>query len=122
MNPLTMDKNPILRHDQIERNHRKLFDLLDQLAAAVKTGEEKEVCVSIIDQLISFTRSHFATEERLMTRHRYAQAAAHKAEHDDFIDKVVKLRQKIGNGSAVLSIEMLSVMRDWLNDHVERNR
>jgi len=122
MSRLTKDKNPILRHDQTDGDHRKLFDLVDQLAAAVIAGEEMDVCATIIDrlidQLIGYTRSRFATEACLMTRHCYAQAAAQKAEHDDFIDKVVNLRQKIGSGSAVLSIETLSVMRDWLNDHV----
>lgn len=138
MTPPTMDKKLTLGHDQIDCDHQKLFDLLDQLgaaqtlfdlldqlAAAIKAGEGKEVCVTLIDQLIdqliSFTRSLFATEERLMTRHRYAQAAAHKAECDGFVAKVLRLRQKIGSGSAVLSIETLSVMRDWLSNHIEKN-
>lgn len=121
MNLRTMDKNLILDHNQIDRDHQKLFDLIDQLAAAMKAGEGKEVCATLIDQLIGFARTHFAMEERLMGQQRYPQAAAHKAEHDGFVGKVVNLRQKIDSGSTVLSSEMLSVMRDWLNNHIQKN-
>lgn len=110
-----------LGHEQIDLDHEKLFALIDQIAAAMVIGLGEDTCAGIIDELVGYTKTHFAMEERLMARCHYADAAAHKAQHDDFVGKVAKLRTRVADRLAVLSIETLAVMREWLVEHIQKS-
>lgn len=120
MSQLMMNNNLILGHARIDHDHRRLFDLIDQLATAMRQGNSRDVCAKVLDQLVTYTRTHFAMEELLMRQHRYPQALAHKAEHDGFVASVGDFQKKLQTGSSVVSLEMLTVLRDWLANHIQK--
>lgn len=120
MSALTMNQNLILGHAKIDGDHQKLFDLINRLAGAMKTGEGKQACGAILNELVSYTRTHFSMEEASMSRHGYPQAAAHKAEHDKFVNKIQEFKNKFEAGSGVVTIEILTFLRDWLSNHIQK--
>lgn len=120
MSALTMNTNLILSHGKIDGDHQKLFDLINQLAAAMKAGEGKQACSAVINELTSYTKTHFSMEEALMSKHGYPQATAHKSEHDKFIKSIVDFKNKFEAGSGVVTIEILTFLRDWLTNHIQK--
>lgn len=120
MSALTMNKNLILNHGKIDSDHQKLFDLIDQLASAMKAGEGKQACAKVISELLSYTKSHFSMEEALMSRQGYPQSTAHKGEHDKFVARINDFKNKFEAGSGVVSIEILTFLRDWLSSHIQK--
>lgn len=120
MSAITMNKNLILGHDKIDGDHQKLFDLIDQLAMAMKAGKGKEACTPVLRELLSYTKTHFSMEEALMGRHGTPNAAAHKSEHDKFVGRIEDFRNKFEAGSSVVTIEILTFLRDWLSTHIQR--
>lgn len=102
---------------EVDEQHRTLFDILNRLHEAVAAGKEQGELFAILDELIEYTVYHFATEEKLYIEHDYPGYEKHKAEHDNLTATAVDLQQKLRDGSATLSFELLDFLHDWLMGH-----
>lgn len=105
-------------HSMIDRDHQRLVGLINKLGDAMSSGQGKEVCGAVLDELIDYTRTHFANEERLMAAHGYGNSAAHRAEHAKLIDDVQAFRIKYASGTATLSVFLLRFLMEWLTHHI----
>jgi hemerythrin len=115
-----MDPKLILGHHKIDSDHKKLFELIDQLASAMKTSKSKQAGVVACSELLDYTRTHFSMEETLMRQQGYPQITTHLAAHDVFVNRIVESRKKFDTGSAVASVELLTFLLDWLRTHIQR--
>lgn len=117
-----MEWNEKLRlgHSAIDNDHQKLVGLINALGDAMSTGQGSDVCGSVLNELIDYTRTHFATEERLMSLHHYATPAAalHKAEHVKLVQDVVDFQNKFNVGTAAISVSLLHFLMEWLTQHI----
>jgi hemerythrin len=101
-----------------DRQHKKLFDMLNELHDAMKAGKGSQVAPAILKRLVEYTREHFSEEESAMSRTRYPDFVNHKAEHDKLTAEVVKMVDDFDQGKIVLSMSLLDFLRDWLKTHI----
>jgi hemerythrin-like metal-binding protein len=103
---------------EIDQQHKKLVNMLNELYQAFIEKEHKEKIGSILDQLIDYTRVHFNTEEKYFTLFNYANKDKHIAEHQVFRKKVDEfiIKYKKNNGS--LTYDVMNFLRNWLNNHI----
>jgi len=80
---------------EIDLQHRELVSMLNRLNDAVKNSESRENIYRIIDEVIAFTRLHFATEERLMVQSGYPGLEWHKDKHRQLIQDALNLKTKL---------------------------
>lgn len=92
----------------IDQQHRELVSMLNRLNDAVKNNESREDIYRIIDDVIAFTRLHFATEEQLMIQSGYTDIEWHKDQHKQLIQDALHLKGKL----AYVGEEMFT---DWFN-------
>ncbi len=104
---------------QFDDQHKKLVDMVNQLFDAMKTGKGSQVMGDILKQLISYTQTHFAAEERLMKQYGYPDMEAHKKEHNALVMQVLDLQKQFQEGKAVLTQNVLTFLRDWLSWHIQ---
>ena len=93
---------------EIERQHSELVNMFSNLNDAVKKNESREIIYKIIDDVISFTRAHFADEEQLMITSGYTEIESHKTMHRELIDEALHLKGKFDYVDE-------HAFRDWLN-------
>lgn len=105
---------------EMDQQHRKLVDLVNQLYDAMGQGKGDNVKNAILNDLIMYTKVHFAAEERLMQKYGYPEFAAHKRLHDELTARAVQLKQKLDAGQMVASVTLSSFLRDWLKNHITR--
>lgn len=105
-------------HGDIDRDHEKLIELINQLHDAVESGHDKGVCSGIIKELLHYAVTHFAMEERLMEKHHYSNAAAHKAEHARFLQTVLDFRVEVEANWGNLGTPLLDFLGKWLTGHI----
>lgn len=105
----------------IDTDHKHLIDLVNKLYEAMSGGKGNAVLGGILEELISYTASHFGREERLMQQIRYADFAAHKAEHDKLVKEVTELQQSFRSGAITLSSKVYVFLTEWLNKHIKSN-
>ena len=103
---------------EIDTQHRKLVDLANELADAVRAGKGKEVLGKTLAELVRYTQTHFATEEKLMDQHKYPGTADHKQLHKDLVKTVSDFKAKFDKGDAALTDEIMNFLRDWLTKHI----
>jgi hemerythrin len=104
--------------ERIDKEHRGLVDIINHLHAEMLAGKSKDSLTGILDKLIDYTKTHFATEEALFRTHGYPQAQAHKREHEALTQKVLELQANVKAGKAIISAPVLDFLRDWLSNHV----
>ena len=105
---------------EMDQQHKRLVDMLNQLYDAMGQGKGDDVKNAILNDLIMYTKVHFASEERLMQTYGYPDFAAHKRLHDDLTAKAVQLKQKLDTGQMVASVMLSSFLKDWLKKHINQ--
>jgi len=106
--------------EQFDNEHKKLVGMVNELFDAAQAGRGKDALGPILDKLIEYTKTHFKNEESRMTAHKYADLAAHKAEHDALTRQVLEVQAKYKAGaSAALSMEVLNFLKNWLVKHIQ---
>lgn len=104
---------------EIDQQHQKLIAIINDLNDAMRQGKSKDVMSKIISGLISYTQTHFGTEENYFAKFQYPDTAAHKAEHAKFVAKAVDFRSGFDSGKIGLSVEVLNFLSDWLTNHIK---
>jgi hemerythrin len=104
----------------MDDQHKKLIALLNELFDAMIAGHGRDQLGHITDELIDYTRTHFAQEEKLIEQHGFPDVVGHHAAHEALTKQVfdVQQRHKAG-GSAVLSMEVLNFLKSWLLNHIQ---
>jgi hemerythrin len=102
----------------IDKQHKKLFETVNQLHDAMKSGVGARLVPVILNSLVSYTRDHFADEEKLMRQAAYPAYASHKAEHDRLTNEVVRLVQDMEAGRVAMSMQLLEFLKEWLQKHI----
>jgi len=106
---------------EIDDQHKKLFDLLNELHEAMKAAKGKTVLGKVIQDLVSYTEFHFSSEEILMKNCKYPDFLKHKVKHDEFTAKVKEFSQKYIDGSFLLSQEIVQFLKNWLTEHIKES-
>ncbi|MBI5108220.1 MAG: hemerythrin family protein [Rhodocyclales bacterium] len=114
---------------QIDDDHRHLLDLIN-IVEGVLTGEYAlGRLFDAIDDLATYTRQHFALEERLMMAAMYPGIDRHKAAHRELIEQLQKAAKPIRELKAAEPLSTLTIpeeardalvglLRHWLVDHI----
>lgn len=101
-----------------DNQHKKLIDLINQLNEAMQAGKGADVLGSVLSELVNYTVFHFVYEEKLMAQHKYEDTPAHTSEHTKFVQTVGDFKKKFDSGGAVISVEIMNFLRDWLTNHI----
>lgn len=104
----------------IDDQHKKLVTLINQLHDGMLAGKGKEVLGDVLKGLADYTRTHFKFEEDIFARIGYLEAAAHKKEHTDLLQRVIEIQQKYNvSGPGVLTIQVMNFLKEWLTKHIQ---
>ncbi|WNO11127.1 bacteriohemerythrin [Teredinibacter sp. KSP-S5-2] len=104
--------------EEIDDQHKVLVDLLNQLHAAIHERRGNDVALPILNRLIEYTRIHFAVEESLMRILNYPDFETHKEHHEQLIDQVLEMHQKVIKDNKKLGFELLHFLKNWLTKHI----
>jgi methyl-accepting chemotaxis protein len=105
---------------EIDEQHKKLFDLINRLYAGMKSGKATESLSHILKELVDYTVYHFGTEERLFEKYQYPGYLQHKKLHDDLTARVKEFEEKFDSGKVSVSVELMTFLKDWLQNHIMR--
>ncbi|MEO5351693.1 MAG: bacteriohemerythrin [Magnetococcus sp. XQGC-1] len=103
----------------VDSDHRKLVDMLNQLHRAMKKGESKESMQEILKKLAEYTVFHFRREEEYFAKTGYPETAAHQAEHKKLVAMAVDFVQRFGEGDFAIVIDLMTALKGWLVGHIQ---
>jgi hemerythrin-like metal-binding protein len=114
---LTWSEAMSLGIDTMDQDHKTVFELLNRCREALLANLENEANASI-DDLISFSRTHFSREEAIMTACKYSGQANHQQVHQLLLNQAKKIRvsyQRGGSGTT----GMIESLGSWWVDHIK---
>lgn len=104
---------------EIDNQHKKLVEIINELHDAMKEGKGRKLLGDIIKRMEEYTVYHFGTEEKHFVEFHYEQAESHKAEHRGFIAKVEDFQKRFSESNIELTIEVMNFLKDWLLNHIK---
>ncbi|MBP7654136.1 hemerythrin family protein [Candidatus Dependentiae bacterium] len=108
-------------NEEIDNQHKNLFDILNKLHESVTAGAEQGALAKILISLIDYTVEHFETEEKYFAKYSYPDTEAHKKEHVDLTQKAIDLQQQFKDGNLTISFDLLDFLYDWLTTHTSES-
>ena len=94
------------------------ISMITELNNSVAQANGRESQEKILNGLTSYSKEHFATEERLFDRYAYPWSVTHKAEHAAFTQKVTQFVQDYKAGKTGINNQILAYLSDWLKNHI----
>ena len=104
--------------DSMDREHQRLIDLINNLYAAMRSGRSKDAIGTILNEVVDYTKTHFAHEERLMQDSGYPGYDEQKRCHEALIAQVKEILGKLNDGTA-LGQEVMTFLKNWLVNHIQ---
>lgn len=102
---------------QFDNEHQKMVEMINDLHQAMRTGKGAAKIGSIVDGLIIYVSTHFASEETLMQRHAFPGLEKHRAEHTALTKQVIQFQKEYHSGKAVPQ-SILLFIKGWLMKHI----
>ncbi len=104
---------------QFNEDHRRLVGYVNDLHGGIISGIGISQMTYILDGLIDYTKGHFGREEELMSKYEYPELKAHRREHYELMVKVAEFNDRLREGKASFSLELMSFLKDWLVNHIK---
>ncbi|MEM2120048.1 MAG: bacteriohemerythrin [Archaeoglobaceae archaeon] len=102
---------------EIDAQHKKLVEMLANLLEEMKRGQGKTVIAKTIDEMLSYAKEHFATEDKYMKLYSYPYAVSHRKEHDKFAEIARSFYSNYLNGN-LTAIDLMNFLKNWLVEHI----
>ncbi len=103
----------------LDNQHKKLFDLINELHVAMSRGHGKDIVGDVLRRLIDYTVHHFSAEEMLMQNHNFPGLVAHRAEHKALTDKVLAFKKEFDAGTSYVTVQLMTFLQQWLKNHIQ---
>lgn len=103
----------------IDMQHKNLVNIVNELHQAMGAGQGKDKLGQVLANLIKYTQTHFATEEKFMESRGYPDYAQHKCEHDRLTATVVEFQRKFQRNEVALTVDIMGFLKDWLVKHIQ---
>jgi hemerythrin len=104
----------------IDADHKKLIDLLNQIFISSYAGVSSEMLNNILKELMNYTIYHFDREEKYLGSHDYPLLAEHNMQHEKLKNQLQEIISKVSESNLEnLSDETYAFLRGWLIDHIQ---
>lgn len=118
MSMIAWDDKYSVEIQEIDEQHKRLIEIINELYAALSSNSSHDQVAHVLDELVDYTKVHFAVEETLMRIFSYEEYDEHKAIHDNIVSKVLNFQTKFLQGDTKVGMELLLFLKDWLFDHI----
>jgi len=103
----------------LDGQHTALFNIVNELHAAMMQGKAQNVTGSLLSKLINYTRDHFSFEEKIMAATNYPGLARHRNHHLSLTKQVEEFMARYERGDGAINIHLLRFLSDWLTKHIQ---
>jgi len=118
---LQWDESLVLGFDEIDNQHRSIFEQFGRLSEAVQQGEPHEDIEQLANFLLEYANVHFFTEERIMIEYNYPKIEEQRHDHVEFTQNANELKKRIEQEGATreIAIETTGTLLRWIIQHIK---
>jgi len=119
--PLQWDDSLVLGLEEIDNQHRSIFEHFQKMSEAVQCGEPAEILEDLSVFLCNYAEIHFSAEEKVMRGYGYPEIGEQRHEHAEFTHDANMLRESIKRGGVTkeMAIETTGKLFRWIIRHIK---
>lgn len=103
--------------DSLDYEHRKLVGVMEEICDSFDRAESS--VSDLFGRLYAEASAHFALEESIMREKKYASYDAHKAEHEQLLDRIRFMMDAYEDGQCKdCNTSLRACLEAWLAGHV----
>ena len=102
----------------IDDDHRKLIELANAFFETMESGQGSGRMSKAMNDLIAYTKEHFAREEAEMERIQYVASLAHESEHTKLLTQLVELKGMLDANGRINVPAVSDFLSEWLREHI----
>jgi hemerythrin len=118
---MTLDPRYRVGIPQVDREHQRLFEIIAEVNKGLDHADDAARGAAlrrVIGELIEYTRSHFASEEALMTNAGFPSLATHRLLHGELLKRVREMQMRIEIGDESATLDLSRFLASWLTEHI----
>ncbi|MDT8447954.1 MAG: bacteriohemerythrin [bacterium] len=103
--------------DQIDEQHKRLFELIGNLEQVLMDLSLRKA----LNDLIEYTETHFSYEQMMLDQAGYPAFDAHLGEHEKFTGTATQTYDQINQDLRSINkkgAHLAAFLRDWLTQHI----
>ncbi len=104
--------------NEIDEQHKGFIKLINDFHDSLQDNIDHEAMPFLLNELVDYTKTHFAAEEALMKKHQYPEYEEHKAEHDSFANVILDILKDYEAGDKNAVDQMSLLLSSWLSEHI----
>ena len=105
-----------------DEEHKKIIDTVNALTVAEQHNYTPDKVAEIINDIITYKKKHFKSEEDYMVKFKYPAYQSHKEEHVKFLKRITFYHNRlILSDYNVLDniFDILEFFKQWIIDHIQ---
>lgn len=103
---------------EIDNQHKVIFDILNQAYDAFMKNEHEQKLDEIINRLFEYTDYHFSTEEKYFKQNPDETITEHRNQHNLFIDKIQSFKEQYKKDRKGVYYLIIKFIKDWFVNHI----
>lgn len=102
----------------VDQQHQQLVHILNQMHSVMKNGSRAAEVHNVLEELVAYTRFHFASEEKLMADCGYPAMDEHIRKHRAMEKRVGEFVAELSRNAATTPPKLFAFLKDWLARHI----
>jgi len=106
----------------IDNQHQELFRIGESINELLRDHDDSDTydeIMSLIGELLSYTKYHFEEEEKLLEGHGYPDLDAHIVEHNKFINYLENINENdVDDNQKETLAELIKFIATWIFKHI----
>ena len=106
--------------DQIDTQHKQLFDLTNKLYDACLLGDKElqEIFKTAMGHMVEYVHFHFSAEMEFLRKIKYPDIHNHKLQHDELIKNILSAANDFKEGKTFVPNHFVRMLKDWIISHI----
>jgi hemerythrin-like metal-binding protein len=111
------DKADELGLDEIDRQHRNMVEIINDLWAAWRQKQPCNHLLELLSQLVRYSEEHFLYEQQEMEAAGYEGLDEHRFQHDVLLGEIRRMRRRSSGCESLIDAGFFEYLRRWFTDH-----
>jgi hemerythrin len=104
--------------EPLDDHHKTIVRLMLEVKAAVDSKKHSDDIRGVLTALISYSKYHFLSEERIMFEKAFPQLEQQRAEHRWFVERLVEITAEYASADAVFKHDLFEHLKGWFANHI----
>ncbi len=112
--------NPMLsvKVEKMDEQHKKIIELINKVFHVMEEESDIHIIKCVLEELIKYTKTHFKSEEGLLSKYKYPGLAEHKKVHSDLIDEINEFDMRLDIEGSGIKKDLFIFLKSWLTSHI----